>query len=972
MRITSDQYRNELEVVPHHKMGIKILDSAQLKNLFPDCESLLRRIEEHRKQITILGERKYKIDSQYNLMYDNVFSIMGKRGAGKTSVVLTLKQILQSSSNADIILPIVMPEMIPAECSMIGWILSLLKESVKELEKTLNHTDSNMELNFSGCLRTNNESLEREYERVKELCYSQFYQVEATESFSAAIINTEQQTQNSFNFSNELVKFWDKLVESIKQTKDIKNEEPLIYIIFDDVDLIPDAVLSLLSTIIKYLSHPNLIVLVTADEDLLYDVIEYSMNKRLGKYEELKTYGVVSEAIRRFIDSDSDFDFAFYQSNKEKVFQHMNQKLETMCEIPKLYGDKVLPPSCRYYLKTFGNVIEKSRFIERVEYDDSNKTEINITLEQFVKNEILRYIRQTNQSNSNNFVVSNDRFVRAYFVFWGETSRQLANETIILHEFITHIIMNHQELENSRCTEEEYYEKLYFIMIQFANSTLNAIGNLGMTTREVSELIDELLVYRPERWGIFLNYSYLSELMEILIRNYSSTKASEGIKQLIRLTVFMFFLENILIMEKNSLPSLKAGQRNRIHGKGILVDILDYITTRNYSLICKSQGRDLKEFLLFYEGIVNDPEILVNFDLTNVRCVRNYLQTLPYKLIEEHLDLSRYVRENPKWFKTIVQILYLSYEGVYDIHKPQILLQKLNTYSSEINDVYYEQKLIKLRDGVIDVLSSLYLYDSNMESEQLDDLELEPDDIFNPGDKWKDSYEHITDLKYLEKELISDYKIDDSKLRRLACIRKSGTEQLLEKAESVCEKLIELYELFNKYTVRDEDKYSRLADDIYEMFNLKMIELGEDGTLNRNEIDNLFNKIVSEISKMKNKSEYGWNFSYQSDVRNAESLYMQLCDTICLHLSGTEGQTRGKEIIKLNAIFAVLQKYYLVSWIRDKQQQGDFRIDRQILPYKKLYTIIRQNLKGNETRFVNRMLKEYVREACDKYIETIW
>ena len=42
------QYKKNLEIVPHHKMGIKILDKAQLKNLFPDSESLLERIEEPR------------------------------------------------------------------------------------------------------------------------------------------------------------------------------------------------------------------------------------------------------------------------------------------------------------------------------------------------------------------------------------------------------------------------------------------------------------------------------------------------------------------------------------------------------------------------------------------------------------------------------------------------------------------------------------------------------------------------------------------------------------------------------------------------------------------------------------------------------------------------------------------------------------------------------------------------------------
>ena len=160
-------YKKNLEIVPHHKMGIKILDKAQLKNLFPDYESLLERIEEHRKQINVLNRKKDYIDNQYNLMYDNVFSIMGKRGAGKTSAVLTLKQLLRSRNKNDIVLPIIMPEIIPQECSMIGWILSLLEESVKELEVLSEKKPDGESLFFEGCMRKSNDSLLREYNKVK-------------------------------------------------------------------------------------------------------------------------------------------------------------------------------------------------------------------------------------------------------------------------------------------------------------------------------------------------------------------------------------------------------------------------------------------------------------------------------------------------------------------------------------------------------------------------------------------------------------------------------------------------------------------------------------------------------------------------------------------------------------------------------------------------------------------------------------
>lgn len=50
----------------------------------------------------------------------------------------------------------------------------------------------------------------------------------------------------------------------------------------------------------------------------------------------------------------------------------IQQKVNVIREIPKLYGDKILPPSCRYYLRSFNSCEEKAKFVERVKYDKGN------------------------------------------------------------------------------------------------------------------------------------------------------------------------------------------------------------------------------------------------------------------------------------------------------------------------------------------------------------------------------------------------------------------------------------------------------------------------------------------------------------------------------------------------------------------------------------------------------------------------
>lgn len=44
--------------------------------------------------------------------------------------------------------------------------------------------------------------------------------------------------------------------------------------IFDDVDLAPNRILEIFNTTVKYLSYPNIIVIVTAEEKLLNQVVE--------------------------------------------------------------------------------------------------------------------------------------------------------------------------------------------------------------------------------------------------------------------------------------------------------------------------------------------------------------------------------------------------------------------------------------------------------------------------------------------------------------------------------------------------------------------------------------------------------------------------------------------------------------------------------------------------------------------------
>lgn len=137
-------------------------------------------------------------------------------------------------------------------------------------------------------------------------------------------------------------------------------------------------------------------------------------------------------------------------------------------------------------------------------------------------------------------------------------------------------------------------------------------------------------------------------------------------------------------------------------------------------------------------------------------------------------------------------------------------------------------------------------------------------------------------------------------------------------------------------------------------------------------------QIMSE-SIMKKKLERDYNIrnswpymSISEELEDMEILYSKLCENISLHLGTDEAHERGIEIIKWNLVFKELQEYYLVSYLKDKKQSGDTRIDMNTLPYKTLYQNIKECMKSSRTDYLGQILRGYVREGSRQFVDTMW
>ncbi len=164
------------------KIGARTLDKEELKILLPNNEELDEQIVNIRKVAKAVREQrrtnkkgKYEENfsfSEFDKDYNNVFSILGGRGSGKTSVLLTLKKrYTPEKTHDDIMLPLIVPEEMSEGSNMLGWMISLFEEEVQKIEKEMsyiererNETENNYYKN--GSIIKNN-PLRKKYNELK-------------------------------------------------------------------------------------------------------------------------------------------------------------------------------------------------------------------------------------------------------------------------------------------------------------------------------------------------------------------------------------------------------------------------------------------------------------------------------------------------------------------------------------------------------------------------------------------------------------------------------------------------------------------------------------------------------------------------------------------------------------------------------------------------------------------------------------
>lgn len=272
------------------------------------------------------------------------------------------------------------------------------------------------------------------YEALMRDCYPD-HTLSSTFSYDDMVGLRAYQSQKQYALVQNLNRFWNQLTTYWKETNVLWEKahnqnnwresstapHPLIILMFDDIDLVPERSLELLNSTFQYFTNPNIVLILTAAEKVLEQVIWTKMLERM----------VGSHFQSLFID--------FYPKENLSEVRKRNLSLESIDKMSREYYDKVVPPANRYYLRRYNTLTERERYYyasmsQSFQYPKEN---VSIRLDCFLIEQIKSLQKEPNNEV---FVCDSEGHLKvAYLLMFGDKSRNIANGCLAILNCITRL-----------------------------------------------------------------------------------------------------------------------------------------------------------------------------------------------------------------------------------------------------------------------------------------------------------------------------------------------------------------------------------------------------------------------------------------------------------------------------------------------------------------------------------------------------
>lgn len=455
------------------KIGARVLLEDQASILLPSYKNLHEQVKGFREQAAKderqqeKWEGKYKRDFQSN--FDNVISILGERGSGKTSVMLTFKYHHTAVFNQkDIILPLIVPDQMSGASDTLGWVLGFLHEEMSEVERLvrIKQEESNYRSHDPFCGKVSKSELEKKYKELQKAYLLR------QESYASIIRKRDEGVQEQISENERIVnadqnlidhfhEFIDLLVLSKKKVQG-NTHEPLILIFFDDVDISAGNCMEILNTVRTFFSHPNIVVFVSG------------------------AYSVFVEAVTLNMLREEGVDPGSYKTDFVNQWNSTESALDRRRERSREFLKKVFPPAFRYEMKNALSDEEKAEFKYYISHSEKALTFMELLAG--VK------VNADGASLGSRFITNNSKHIpQAYFRIFDSNPRGLISPYYFLH------LRNKKPWNGTD-------------ILQFVDIVINS--NKGLTEYK-SHIRDIIRIYfetdgtRLDKVRTFINYSKL-------------------------------------------------------------------------------------------------------------------------------------------------------------------------------------------------------------------------------------------------------------------------------------------------------------------------------------------------------------------------------------------------------------------------------------------------------------------------------
>lgn len=690
----------EFKNLVSRKIEIRPLDHNQVLSSLPDYAQLCNAVQMLRHRPFLWNPNNEDNIVQSHMMHDNILAIFGGRGSGKTSVLLSLRQKLmidrcekRDGAGADIILPIISPEIISDNSTMLSWVLAMFQSEIENMDKCLKENPAaykELERKYGTgvCdMRTRQSFLRREYEDLmRESGSNRIFREMHRYEYEDLLSLQAMHSRGQYQLMNRLRKFWNMVIEV--QLKLNPKEKPLIFIMFDDIDLAPERSMELLMSAYKYFSSPHVVIVLTAAKKTLHQVLTYRMYEK-----------VVGSDFTSLIQGN---DIQGYRQEVRRNSYRMDRASESAIE----YLNKVIPQANRYELNRFDTHDKKLTF--RYPLQSTKQGEdtgsYSIPLGELMVRCVDEYDLKVDGRNFIRERVENgtkaheygEEMAREYYLLFGDKSRYITNACLGILNTCEQLDTLRTSYKKGEVQDDDYLHTLFYTLRHCLAILINSHTR---SMEECGTWISQLFRYEYGDHYLVVDYGFLltkyraslREILESVGRELAPSRTGMSqdsywmryndclkekkieLKQRISvLFAMLFFIEHLV--EAMGEPNVTGSthRSERAQGLSALLTFLNESAVSDSSLTLFPEVESMERAMELYGELLEEMQFeqMSESDGRQVEAYFSYLSSHSYfmEMLEPKEKGERTLYDtcnrNPEWVRSVCTMLYLTQSGI--------------------------------------------------------------------------------------------------------------------------------------------------------------------------------------------------------------------------------------------------------------------------------------------------------------------